>query len=567
MGYLITFVNENSNEKYAWLVDGDELVLSTDADGTQISIFPGDTLDTVTLGPDDAGVGIVADANGVRLSSETATQFTMNVSATDENTVQFVAPGGDLLNITKPGEPIVLRDPSAMGGWFELVEPTPKVLPSWAADEGRPFDEGHSTHLWIFARAMDLIMTQGFYDVPNRDVLRYYLGQPEFVNAVKMGIYLADNSGMADLATSGFVFSAHFYNPEYKRGGAWGPRPERINALGYGVKYFDASTEQQDIVTSGRCLGLAIHYLQDLCQPMHSFIYVNFPGNKRHENYEQWVLNIQDSCALSMQEVMPNELPVKQTADRYIQAATQSLAVYQTWIGHADSPIGINAPGLTALDKKGANQPHPTWVPGTTQMLKLAQRLTIGLLMDWAAKPSMLVSSVLKDVGLEQLHIADRMYFRSLVAGNTYDGHVYHQPSNGRVNARWVLEPALDAAGNPVASPVDDGDSTVYHLRDALHNAYLVSGPTANGQVLQNPDKSSPNAMWTLEPVLQADGTPAVKQDPNSKKEYPVYYVRDMKWRQWMLAGSNGKDDQQIYLGSGMNLSNAEWAIDNALLS
>jgi len=57
-------------------------------------------------------------------------------------------------------------------------------------------------------------------------------------------------------------------------------------------------------------------------------------------------------------------------------------------------------------------------------------------------------------------YIVDAKHGRSIVAGDRYDGHIYHQDPTGRPNGKWVLEPV-------------SGQSGVFFIRDTKHNNTL----------------------------------------------------------------------------------------------
>src|SRR5262249_131883 len=155
---------------------------------------------------------------------------------------------------------------------------------AYAAIPGHPFDENYSTHLWIFNRVRDMVLNGNVGTPPN---LVLSLSDPNFTKGLQQGLYDADNLGDRKPETSGYYYSAHFYNPETGKGGWWDPidlfPPESPmknvprNALDYGLYYFKQSRKDPNPYSSGWSLGLSLHYLEDLCQPMHCGIYPNIP--------------------------------------------------------------------------------------------------------------------------------------------------------------------------------------------------------------------------------------------------------------------------------------------------
>ena len=214
---------------------------------------------------------------------------------------------------------------------------------------------------------------------------------------MKKGIDAADNTGKFDVATSGFLFSAHFYNPRLNRGGWWDPKPE-INALNYGKDYFQRSINDDSAESSGRSLGLAIHYLQDLCQPMHCGLYPNLPGDTlialrtkttssgssitRHRTASTFESSIWTCFGSATSENGGNSL-------RHVESPNSTHGSTRGYPRSSGEVYGLTA--LTAEQMSHAK--HDNWLPTLSRMLKLAQRLTAGLMLAWADAPSKLVTN------------------------------------------------------------------------------------------------------------------------------------------------------------------------------
>ena len=132
-----------------------------------------------------------------------------------------------------------------------------------------------------------------------------------------------------------------------------------------------------DPAVAGKSLGLAIHYLEDLTQPMHSGLFINVPGSPhpgmRHEAYERWMFSQQDRCLLAVSELKLDEFQDFDFRRYFEHAAWQSLAEFEKWVGVATSPIGVFS---------DFSRPQ-NWLPVASRMLKLAQRLVAGLLLSW----------------------------------------------------------------------------------------------------------------------------------------------------------------------------------------
>jgi hypothetical protein len=197
------------------------------------------------------------------------------------------------------------------------------------------------------------------------------------------------------------------------------------NALAYGRYYFEKSRLDPSPYSSGRSLGLSLHYLEDLCMPMHCGLYPNIPAELgwtfraallafipmlpfgvtlgatlaalasrivregqdwRHERYELWALAVQNDCRLDAAQLALGEFS-GWSPDRYWQRAAESgLAIYKKWDNNSTSPISDAAP----YNEPDHTQPlrredgRTEWLRDLQEMLHLAQRLVAGLLFVWA---------------------------------------------------------------------------------------------------------------------------------------------------------------------------------------
>lgn len=501
----------------------------------------------------------------IRLSSEagagTALRFTPAIGATPA-----VAPAPTAFKNRRPN----------------VYSFDPKDFEDFAAEPGAWDTETLSTHLWIFNRAKRLILNNKITTQnglgQNQDALRYFLRDEAFVQAAQKGIDAADNTGMFDKDTSGLIYSAHFYNVKLNKGGWWDPNPA-INALEYGKRYFHDSVAQGTSEASGRSLGLAIHYLQDLCQPMHCGLYPNQPGDSaygfKHDNYEKWILSIQSSCELLPHELGLDDFNFADIGGWWVYAASHGLAEYEAWEKegiYGSSPISHTAFGSERLSvERAAHARHDNWVTAVSRMLKLAQRLTAGLLLAWADAPAKMVSDIKTTYKPDELLIVDLLHQRCVVAGDAADGNIYHQSSEGRANARWILERVL-TNGNPAIHVEGGKQYPVFYIRDRKHNKYIVAGDTADNNVYHQPHNGRLNAQWTLEPVTGPDGTPYVWEithpydmyHPDIPTDvYPVYHIKDMKHRLCLVAGDHA--DNHVYHQPENGRLNAKWGIDSNL--
>ena len=70
-------------------------------------------------------------------------------------------------------------------------------------------------------------------------------------------------------------------------------------------------------------------------------------------------------------------------------------------------------------------------------------------------------------------YIVDAKHGRSIVAGDHYDGHIYHQDPRDRSNAKWLLEPV-------------HGQPGFFFIRDTRHFKYIVAGDNYDGRQMQS---------------------------------------------------------------------------------
>jgi hypothetical protein len=437
-------VTEGTDETwYALHAEGDRLTLGErDAATTFTFAISGPGMFALTL-PDARGVRI---SDGALIASKDQPDSFV-VASDDDKKVRLRTADGSYLAAGGPGAAVKTTPDAALATAFTLAPasaPTGNargIAPKWSADPGFRDDETHSTHLWIYNRAVDWILGEeslgsgpnmaATFSEQERTALRHILSDPTFTTAVRQGIYDADNSGMTDAATSGFVFSAHFWHPVANRGGWWDPNPA-INAFEYGTRYLRQSLDIRNTAQSGRLLGLAIHYLEDVTQPMHCGLYPNVPclaalmmeaasirapedlpnlvemepppkflgvtmtnwipipsDNYRHANYESWAMRAQQDWRLTADDLNAHDIrilrdgEIDQThpgGDYWKAAATASLAIYRSWVNNSRSPVGADAPGA---EGQIASFADAEWAADGRAMVKLAQRLVINLLLTW----------------------------------------------------------------------------------------------------------------------------------------------------------------------------------------
>ena len=130
-------------------------------------------------------------------------------------------------------------------------------------------------------------------------------------------------------------------------------------------------------------------------------------------------------------------------------------------------------------------------------------------------------------------YIVDAKHGRSIVASNTYNGHIYHQDPTDRPNAKWVLEPTSTA--------------DYYYIKDTKHNQYIVAGDNYNGSLSHRPHNGRLNAMWRKVVVTDTYGS-------------ETFYLFDRKHNKAIVAG-DVENKKYVYHQDPNGRSNARWAI------
>lgn len=131
-------------------------------------------------------------------------------------------------------------------------------------------------------------------------------------------------------------------------------------------------------------------------------------------------------------------------------------------------------------------------------------------------------------------YIVDAKHGRSLVAGNRYDGNVYHQDPTDRPNAKWVLE------------TIEGEDADIFLIRDTLHKKYIVAGDHYDGKVYHQAHNNRSNAKWRLVPFTDKIGS-------------QTFHLIDQKHGKAIIAG--GVADNHVYHQPPGNHPNARWAL------
>jgi len=206
---------------------------------------------------------------------------------------------------------------------------TPKhgseVVPYWEALDAH--DEHHSGHLWIVNRSLDLLEE---HDDPHARAVTALMRGPTCQAGWQQGLIDADyigeyNGGRSNLrpgdgtlsiALSGASWQAHFYDPDtgqnYK-GGSDTAYPRALEYFDDALELLACDGASSCAVTRARfrfagddvqkgcyALGLALHFVTDISQPMHTALFTatDYPI-KQHSHVEEYAMTIQHRYELA----------------------------------------------------------------------------------------------------------------------------------------------------------------------------------------------------------------------------------------------------------------------------
>ncbi len=165
-------------------------------------------------------------------------------------------------------------------------------------DDTRAFDITRNTHLWILYHAASLLEHEGAAGRMIHTLVRPWNGalNDDFHDALSRGLWDADrkrpyNSPILDLVPT---WSSHFYDPDTRTNWLGQTAP---TALTEGSRYFRESQrayQDGNMEQAGYTLGLAVHYLSDLTQPMHAsnFTWIDSQAPGFHTDFERYAKSV-----------------------------------------------------------------------------------------------------------------------------------------------------------------------------------------------------------------------------------------------------------------------------------
>ncbi len=548
-----------------WLkVVGDQVVSapsSGEASGFAMTpLESGDERGKVKLSEGSRNVAVINGA--VRMSEHGYAALVMDHNKSGGGGYTLQTADGMWLSVSKAGDPVSLTRTLGSNAIFGL-ERAPQIKPHYAADEGYPFNEDHNTHLWIFNRACDLLMQRtkfgGVGQDPNlwsreeRNSALWCLSSVSGVN-IKQGIYDADNlrgnlpGGLwqawrpeSNPHTTGFIYGAHFWNHTTGEGGRWDwfGRMDK-NGYKFGTYYWQKAVEESDPAMSGYYLGLAIHYLQDLAQPMHCGLFPNYPPDDwRHYYFEAWALKTQSKHAAKSDFVEPGLPLVRPDVNpsdpsEYWRAVGKfGLDMYKSWENSPGSPLDERWKKVIP----DQNNVPARWSDNLGKMLLYAQALVANVLVSYG-----LFSKIGKGRGTVS---PTDVVLRSIEYGDVAEtpeewGAHGAKPDNNLVYSGWISATsagstwALEPVVQNGAAVFEDGNP-VYYIKNRHSNKCIVAPQdTDDGGVYYQDPGGRDCAQW----VLETTGSDYLRQ-PREGRRYPTFTLRDRKWKTKYLLGSD----------------------------
>lgn len=171
-----------------------------------------------------------------------------------------------------------------------------------------------NTHLWLVHQAFDLIRGQS--PAGQKFYARFRQHQPNFYKTLCIGLLDADKKAPFNNPFLGRVptWASHFYDPD--TGTNWLGQTDPT-AVTCGSRYYDLARESYlsgDVAEAGYYLGLSLHYLTDLTQPMHA---ANFTW------LDSWQFGYHTAFEKYARSILPT-IPIVRRYNPLITAATSA---------------------------------------------------------------------------------------------------------------------------------------------------------------------------------------------------------------------------------------------------
>lgn len=148
------------------------------------------------------------------------------------------------------------------------------------------------THKWILLSAVDILKQNEGDRIPSRELVLLN----NWLEYVEQGIRLADYK---PLLNDVFTYGCHFYDPDTGRSFI----PTKT-AKTMGIHYFEKAGntyKEGHLLRAFYYLGLSLHYLSDLTQPMHAanFTNISVQAPLYHSRFETFAISRHKYCKVA----------------------------------------------------------------------------------------------------------------------------------------------------------------------------------------------------------------------------------------------------------------------------
>jgi phospholipase C len=385
-------------------------------------------------------------------------------------------------------------------------------LPGW--DMETKDDPRRNTHLWIVVESLQMVGTLAGPEGAAGKLLLQLTNEQQ--TPLHQGIWDADfNKPWSD-----YQWAYHFYNPN--TGTNFWPclvRPEtcRQTARVWGAKCFVSSLDaykNEDYATAVYQLGLSLHFLTDLSQPMHAANYVANEPNAPdyHQGFESYTIKWTN-------RVRPAPLKYEQTIDSaafegYIDVAARNAL--------ERSKVLVGSLAIEAWKARGVSERWSELYgdPVINASLIDARRVTSQYLLMWIQQALSLrpphtwsLEDLTKSSGgqLATGHTLGAMGpgAQECVVSLDGDGHV--QATTRQKDGSWQ---ALDLTAKTGAPPVPVGARLTAAIAPGANNTTvgeLVAFLDSDGHV--HACVTPPGDGWTHQDLTQVTSAPPARGD------------------------------------------------------
>lgn len=167
-----------------------------------------------------------------------------------------------------------------------------QAVMGWSTTRLNPYQEKKNTHLWILRNAINVMKLSEGDEITSRELNLL----AEWKKPLEKGIHHAD---WLCFCNTFYLYGNHYYNPDTEKSFI----PTKT-AKDMGLRFFKKAGEHYkkgNLKKAFYCLGLSLHYVTDLTQPMHAALFTpwNITMPLYHSKFEDFAAKIQDRFTLN----------------------------------------------------------------------------------------------------------------------------------------------------------------------------------------------------------------------------------------------------------------------------